>query len=118
MPTFTKAELRAMNAHGWEPEDYCPLHLRDVRKVLADAAPEYLPAAGVYRWHPAGGDWWGVCPPAGVLPLELIRAMGRQEFPTRAEAVQALRAAAAKLDSRPMPCPLFPLGTPPANGAN
>jgi hypothetical protein len=100
---WTKVELRRANKHPWEPEDYCPLGLRDYRKVLADAEPDYRPHTNTYVWWQAGGDWWGVCPPAGVLPGELVAELlklGPKEYPTRKAAMIALRQAAAVLDKR------------------
>lgn len=101
--TWTKAELRTANKHPWESADYCPLGLRDYRNVLADAEPDYLPVSNTYVWWQGGGDWWGVCPPAGVLPTELVAELlklGPKEYATRKAAMTALRQAAAKLDAR------------------
>jgi hypothetical protein len=103
---WTKDELRTANKHPWESEDYCPLALRDYRKVVADADPDYLPGSNTYVWWQAGGDWWGVCPPAGVLPTELVvelLKLGPKEYPTRKAAVAALWQAAAVLDPRISP---------------
>jgi hypothetical protein len=114
----TKQELARANYHPWESKNYCPPALRDLRKVLADATPQRVEMYGwsaeanknvptgevVYRWWMAGGDWWGVCPPDGVVPEELIRKMheqcGTRDFPTAKDAVIALRRAAAALDNR------------------
>lgn len=78
-------------AYPWNPAGAPPT--RDLRAVLADAAPLADPT-GRFYWLASAPDWVGVDPPAGVLPLPMARALwamcGRTPFETRAGAVAAV----------------------------
>ncbi len=76
----------------WQPNDYCPPHLRTVGKVLAVAKPAIK--GNRVGWWRAGGDWWGVDPAAGVLPVEVMdRMVEPTVYDTDADAMTALRLA-------------------------
>lgn len=84
--------MPATAAPTWLPNDYCPLPLRTVARVLADAKPAFR--GGTYRWWCAGSDWWGVDPANGVIPSAIAARMPRRErFATAEEAMAALRQA-------------------------
>lgn len=93
---WTPEELRKANHHPWVHRGVQPDALRDIRKVLADAEPDL--DRGLYQWHAGGDEWWGVVPPAGILPMEIIRAMPVRTFNRRRDAMQALREAASQAD--------------------
>ncbi len=98
-------KTRSPPPRKWLAQDYCPMPLRSLAFVLADAEPDVVSTRPLtYRWWASGGDWWGVNPPAGVIPHELAAAiapdLGRRTFDTRAEALDALRAAVAKLEEQ------------------
>lgn len=76
----------------WQRKGYCPPHLRTVEAVLAAAKPAIR--GGRVCWWRAGGDWWGVDPASGVLPVEIIDRMSQPTvYDTDAEAMAALRQA-------------------------
>lgn len=93
--------------YPWVRRDYCPLNLRDPEKVLADAVP--AERDGLYGWFCAGGDWWSVYPPDGVIPVEYVVMLSCPDRPgqgslangwgwaTPGEARAALEAAVARL---------------------
>jgi hypothetical protein len=68
----------------WKPHSYCPHCLRDYDLILKHAKPAKL-MSGRYRWWAAGGDWWGVNPPEGVVPHELFRWLPKTEPNNAAE---------------------------------
>jgi len=81
----------ATNAN-WMANDYCPASLRTVAAVLAAAKPRKVD--GGYRWWRAGGDWYGVVPMKGVVPVEIAnRLVGGPIYDTADAALSALRAA-------------------------
>ena len=76
----------------WTRNGYCPLPLRTVAAVLAAAKPAIK--GDRVGWWRAGGDWWGVDPAAGVLPVEIMDRMADPTvYDSDAAAMAALRQA-------------------------
>ena len=80
----------ASKKRHWKPDDYCPLPLRTVVAVVEDAKPRPV-AGGGFRWWQAGGDWWGVDPPTGVLPAEVIARLSKSRSEVYVTAEEAMR---------------------------
>lgn len=81
----------------WNPDGAAPERLRDYATVIAHAEPIHDPVKDTYSWVPSLAPWFGLNPPAGVVPCEMMKLVtdivGRVPAATRVGAIAQLRMA-------------------------
>jgi hypothetical protein len=89
--SFLDDDSPTQPARDWSA-DPLPPEMRTYRAVLTDACPTF--DGRHYHWWPAPGEWSGVNPPYGSLPLplyvEMVRLMRFVHYETKAGAMVAL----------------------------
>jgi hypothetical protein len=92
LPVTKHEEFRAMigTASPLKIYTYLSPYIVDMpglvqRVAAAEIAKPAKLMSGRYRWWAAGGDWWGVNPPEGVVPHELFRWLPKTEPNNAAE---------------------------------